>query len=271
MTGQTSSPFLTDASEIPLAESPLVSVVAQLRFPLVAALHDIAGVVDFQDRIKGVYPVMRRENQSEVAFSADGAIVPGTSVPLWRFNGEEPGWIATLAPSWIALETTKYVNRDDFMTRWKFLLEVLATTNWAPRVFDRLGVRYVDQLVGDQEMSNLRRHINPSVFGAVEIEDVLNDGAKLVGTVTQAHFELPGAVMMSRWGKIPAGVAALPGIPPVDGVSWFLDVDVFLEGDEVTFDPASVVATSRSFAQHAYNFFRWVITDDLIISRGGAV
>ena len=271
MNQETFNPFGRPVEEVQLVDAPLVSVIAQVRFPVIAALHEIAGIASFQEAVKGTYPVMRPENQTSAVLGSDGNLIAGESVPLWRFRGKDDGWMATVAPSWIALETSTYTSRSDFLHRWTELLELFDSVGLAPAVFDRLGVRYVDQLSGVEDMANLHRFVNGAVLGAINIESDLGVGAELIGTVTQAHLGIRDAVMLARWGKVPPNAVAMPGVPPVDAASWFLDVDVFTEGIDRPFTIESVAAQSGELAQHAYSFFRWAVTEELLRSRGGSV
>lgn len=272
MTRPRKSPFSAKGiDEVQLTDAPLVSVVAQLRFPVIASLDGMAGVAPFQTALQDQYPVMRQEAQTVATLAPDGNIIQSNATPVWRFTGGADGWTVTLSPSWVAIETTSYANRADFLRRWTEVLNAVAAHPNAPHVFDRLGVRYVDRLVGDEATTALPQYVNPAVLGPIEVENALPDSAQLVATVSQAQFNLDGPVMLTRWGRLPADASVLPGVPTVSQVSWFLDIDVFSEGEPRPFDSGTVTDLSAQFATLAYDFFRWAVTDELLRSRGGAI
>ena len=100
---------LTDPTptEVPLKNAPLVRVVAQVRFPLITAIGDQQFIAPFQEALRKIYPVLRPERIQGVIFGPEGAI-PTQEEQVWRFFDVEDHWRISLAPDFVAVETTKY-------------------------------------------------------------------------------------------------------------------------------------------------------------------
>ena len=59
--------------EVPLVNAPLVRVIAQLRFPLVAAIEQRDFIAPFQEAIRSSYPVRNRSRPSFLTSTAIGS------------------------------------------------------------------------------------------------------------------------------------------------------------------------------------------------------
>ncbi|MGD8207441.1 MAG: TIGR04255 family protein, partial [Thiohalocapsa sp.] len=53
-------------AEVPLSDAPLVRVIAQVRFPLVASVEKGDFIAPFQEAIRAEYPVLRPEQNRSV-------------------------------------------------------------------------------------------------------------------------------------------------------------------------------------------------------------
>ena len=91
--------------EIPLPGAPLVRVIAQVRFPLVASVESQEFIAPFQEAIRKEYPVLRQERAQSIFVGPKGA-TPLAESKVWRFSDSTRGWRATLAPDFVALEST---------------------------------------------------------------------------------------------------------------------------------------------------------------------
>lgn len=271
MTGllQPATPFGEPLDEILLAEPPLVSVVAQLRFPPIASIASDTFVGPFQEAIRADYPVLRQEHEVRFAFTQAGATSEQAGV-VWRFTDVDGRWAASLASSFLALETSSYVDRDDFVVRWRALLDALAATI-APATFDRFGLRYVDRVLLDDVGGSdaLATLVRPEVSGVATCE--FGVGGELVHSITDAEFKVGGDVLHGRWGVLPPNAQLLPlRDDPVDQPTWLLDLDMYTE-QATAFEPDSVAGLTSEFADRIYRFFRWAVEPDLLRHYGGAV
>ena len=197
--------------EVPLSDPPLERVIAQVRFPLIASLEKREFIASFQEAIRTSYPVLRPEEGRSVVLGSQG-MVDTRSNTLWRFNEAKGAWRVTLAPDFLALETTEYTSRDDFMKRLTLVLEALKE-HVDPQVLDRLGVRYIDRVSGEN-MSALPRLVRPEVAGI--LGSPLSERAR--HAVSENVFILPGNAgqITARWGLLAPQSTTDPGALDAD-------------------------------------------------------
>lgn len=253
--------------EVALLDPPLIRVLAQVRFPLIASIESQDFIGAFQEAIRRDYPVLRPERSQSVVLGPAGVQEARTSV-LWRFNDPRSGWRVTLAPDFVALETSRYSSRDDFMERFESALGALVASV-EPAEVDRLGVRYLDRLVGE-DLRDLHNLVRREVGGilATELRDRTHQA------FTECLFEIPdeAGMLRARWGMLPSGATIDPSaVEPIDERSWLLDIDAYRasEGDGPSFDIEAIVADARAFAARIYSVFRWVVTDEFLRRFGG--
>ena len=80
-------PFGPSVEEVPLPASPLVNVIAQVRFPAVMRIEaDKAFVATFQEAIRHDYPILSAERQLRAMIGPTG-VQPLDAGTLWRFPG----------------------------------------------------------------------------------------------------------------------------------------------------------------------------------------
>lgn len=261
----TDSPFAGDpVSEVHLDSSPLVKVIAQVRFPVIAKIDTLGGVQKFQESLRVHYPVMRAENR--LAFSiAPGVQFGGSPATLWRLSNASTTWSVTLAHDFVALETTDYHSRDDFLDKWHFVLSSLESLDPAPAVKDRIGIRYINRLMGPNLTKELGRWIKPNAGGLTQQTNPL--GIELVANVTQSHYRINNLQLKASWGKLPPNAVIVPGVDAVDEESWVLDIDVFSE-EKSSFSVDESLSDSRRAAEYAYTFFRGIVTDNFLSEHG---
>ena len=167
----------------------------------------------------------------------------------WEASGP---WRVTLAPDFLALDTTRYSSRDDFMRRLEVVLQSLKD-HVDPKVVDRLGVRYIDQVAG-QNLTDLPQLVRPEVAGI--LGSPLAEHAR--HAISENVFVLPedeGQVTV-RWGLLPAQSTVDPGgLDPIDEPSWILDTDAFqsFPAGSRELSVNSVVEQARGFAERIYS------------------
>jgi uncharacterized protein (TIGR04255 family) len=251
----------------PLKDTPLVRVIAQVRFPEVLAIEQRDFVAPFQEALRATYPVLREEQTQGVLLSAAGIAAAKPQV-VWRFGDVDGHWRVSLAPEFLALETTKYMSRTDFFRRLRVVLEAL-DKYVEPKLNDRLGIRYIDRITGTavDEIESLVRAEVRGIVGTVAATHVAH-------SITESLFELPGerdARVLARWGKLPPGATVDPAaIEPAQEKSWILDLDVF-SAVSLPFAVDRVLADARRYAERIYTIFRWAVTDDFLRRYGGVL
>lgn len=251
-------------AEVPLPNAPLVRVIAQVRFPLVTAVGNRDFLAPFQEAIRSEYPILRSEQSRSVVFGQEGAMDTRSST-LWRFHDKNSEWRVTLTPEFLALETSHYSSRADFLDRLRRVLGALES-HVNPQLIDRLGVRYIDRIAG-AALENLPALLRPEVCGIQSTPLALH----ALHSLSEVLLEIPeeDARLMARWGLVPAGATVDPGgVEPVHEPSWLLDLDGFLAKPQ-ELDVDSIVQQAERFAERIYSVFRWVVTDEFLKHYGG--
>ena len=251
--------------EVPLENAPLVRVIAQVRYPLIASVENRSFIGSFQEGIRHDYPTLRPEESRNVVFGPKGAI-SAQSNTSWRFSDATGAWRVTLAPDFLALETNRYSSRDDFLDRFRQVLTAL-NSHINPRMIDRLGIRYIDRIVGEN-LGILPELVRPEVAGVM----ATSPAADAQHMIAENLFDLPdetGSQLMARWGRLPARSTVDPAaVDPVDEPSWVLDVDAFRQKTDAL-DAETIVSRTRTLAERIYSFFRWAVTDEFLRRYGG--
>jgi uncharacterized protein (TIGR04255 family) len=249
---------------VPLDQAPLVRVIAQVRFPLVVSVEKQEFIAPFQEAIRARYPVLRPEKSQGIVVGKAGGVVETRSSVVWRFE-DTKGWRLSLAPDFAAIETVRYGSRDDFLERVEHLFEALRD-QVDLTVMDRLGIRYIDRVVGEN-LRDLANLVRPEVAGVMGSE--LAENAQL--SVAESLFALSdeGAQLKARWGLLPPHATIDPGaVDAVGERSWLLDLDAFV-AETRDFDVMSASAAARGFCERIYSFFRWAVTDEFLRRYGG--
>jgi uncharacterized protein (TIGR04255 family) len=250
--------------EIPLSNSPLVRVISQVRFPIIVSIEKREFIGPFQEAIRDTYPVLRVEQTRGIIMGPE-AIEPTQSNITWRFSDMEGKWRASLAPGFVALETTSYTSRSDFLERFRILLEAV-NTHIGPKLADRLGIRYIDRVTGDQ-VQEIARLVRKEILGILATPA----GDCVQHALSESIFKVPNskAQMLARWGQLPPDVTPDPGaIEPVSGKTWILDIDMFCV-EPRPFDTVKLIDETHNYAERVYAFFRWAVTEDFLRLYGG--
>jgi len=259
---------LTEPSppRVPLTNAPLVRVIAQVRFPEVASIENQEFIAPFKEAIQHEYPVLRVEQGGSVVLGPEG-VVNARPNSAWRFQEVDGAWNVVLAPGFLAVETKKYTNRDDFLRRLDMVLLALGE-HVAPPVVDRVGVRYIDRVSGPN-LDDIESLIRPQVAGVLGT----NLASLVEHAITEHVFRLPDEIgrITARWGLLPPQATVDPAaIDALDERSWLLDLDAF-RADTQRFDAEGAGRQARRLSEHIYGFFRWVVTDEFLRRYGGKV
>lgn len=266
MPGTVADPFsIEPLATIPLPRPPLVSVLSQVRFvPVFGIAGDRLG--PFQRALAARYPSAQEDVELAIAVGTDPD-KPPSAVPkqLWRFSDLEGAWRVTLTADFVTLETRAYAGHADFFARLREILDAVQEFI-APPLVTRVGSRYVQRLSEPEDLDRLDEFIRSEVLGVC----VITDGAAEARlNLTTAQYGLAGgALMLGRWGLVPAGFLMDLGIEPLDRPSWILDLDTFDERQE-PFDAEQIVARALEYSRRQYRFFRWAV-EPAFLRRFGA-
>lgn len=257
-------------TEVPLANAPLIRVVAQIRFPQILAIRNPDRVAGFQESIRSAYPILKEERVHHIILGPGGS--PSVQEgKIWRFKDQDgaDGWRVSLGVDYVALETTTYTSRKDFLAR---LNEVLTGVEnvFKPAEAQRLGLRYIDRIT-DSGLEKIGELIRPKVLGICDAglngEDKLSKAAQHV--ITEAQFLAEEGHIQSRWGMLPPNITFDPEvIEAIDRQSFLLDFDMFSTSRH-PFVAKQLTDTATSFAMRLYAIFREMVTDKFLTFYGG--
>lgn len=248
--------------EVPLPRAPLVRVLTQIKFPTILSIGTSdSEVAAFQEKIRGIYPILEREQSVMIVGSPNAPEV--RSGIVWKFRDLKNQWQVALAADFITLEAIQYSSRADFCARLENVLAAVQAT-YAPSAALRVGVRYVD-CIKPPHIDRIEELIQSAVLGIHRTE--LGKTAAI--NITECQFKAEEGQIQGRWGLLPPGATHDPGIPlPPEGQSWVLDLDMF-STEQMAFDAAELSNVARSFAGRLYAVFRWMVKDEFLRVFGG--
>ncbi len=260
------TPFSDQAlEEVHLPQAPLVKVISQVRFPMLMAITQESSVADFQRLLRTEYPILRQEHEAGIVLSSEGVKPLKEGGTLWRLTSRDGAWQVTLAPTFLALDTTAYDSRNDFLERLRRALSALQEVV-RPVLYDRLGLRYVDRLAAPADLTELGRLVRRELLGVLSTS--LPSEVRVNHSLSDSLFVLADARLQARWGLLPPNTSLDPSIEPAREASWVLDLDVF-DMETRDFETEVIVERARAFAGIHYRFFRWAVTEELLRQSGG--
>jgi uncharacterized protein (TIGR04255 family) len=249
-------PFLAPLPpEVSFKDSPLARVVAQLRF---SEMKDIEGydfIAPFKKAIQSAYPEYQQIQTQEIPKNRK-IFTPFNPQLAWRFTDEEDQWHVSLTPTFFALDTTSYLNRENFLERLNVLVQAFYD-HIKPAQLDRLGIRYVYRIFGEI-VHDIKKLVRPEVYGIA--------GSVIYKHATHALFEsileLQDSSVFVRWGLVPPHATVDPAIlEPITENSWILDFDMSTV-ESIPFDVDDAITKTKSFAERTYALFHWAVTKD---------
>ena len=265
-----STPFGEPIEEIHLPFAPLIAVVAQVRFPPIVSISREDFIGTFQERIRTDYPVLRTDQEVNIVVTPEGITSGGEPTTVWRFldHPTEPKWKVSLAPSFLALDTSQYGTRSDFINRFRtVLVAMLETLN--PASSDRIGVRYINRIPLNHLDETLTELVRPEVLGVINAE--FGEGADLLYSISDTQYQIGNAILRGRWGHVPPGAQMDPFHgQAIDHPAWLLDLDMY-DATANPFDTSNLVSIVEEFSEHIYRFFRWTVSPALLRHYGGKV
>jgi uncharacterized protein (TIGR04255 family) len=229
---------------------------------LVVSINQADFIAPFQEEIRSKYPILRREEARGLVIGPGGVAAQPPQV-AWRFTDADGAWRVSLTPEFLALETTAYSSRSNFLGRLRDVVGALAL-HVDPKQLDRLGVRYVDRVTG-QNLTDIASLVRSEVRGVA--------GTKVSSHVqqvlTEAVFAVDDARLLARWGHIPPNATVDPAaVEPIAEPSWILDLDMFGAAPR-PFGVDGILAEARAYSERIYAFFRWAVEDDFLRRFGG--
>lgn len=245
-------------AEVPLLRSPLVCVLAQVRFSSVLRIDTKEGAATFQDRVRADYPLFEAvaSQQLHVEMAPMGPVMRTVPSTVLRFSDASRAAQLTLATDTVTLEVSSYEGRDRFLARWANLLTRVEEV-FAPGLALRLGLRYANRVHDPVALARLPEFIRPNLIGVAQ-PDLRNF---VTQALSEASIQIEEGRLMLRWGVLPPNATIDPTIlPPVSSNSWIIDIDAFLE-EQRPFSGRELNPLFRRLSERAYAVFRYAITD----------
>lgn len=196
-------------------------VVVQVRFHPILKLP--ARIGDFQERVRGRFPVFVDEALQSIALLPDGSNAHLRTDQLFRFARVEAPRHIQLTTSSLTLEVGDYNRREDLAADFLLGLEALRDGVGAPSMV-RLGLRFVNALARERISAELGREVTWKELVADEFLRVpaLFD-AELPRSYHEMTAALPPGSLTFRYGLLP--------VPQQTTQVYFrFDMDRYVEG-----------------------------------------
>jgi uncharacterized protein (TIGR04255 family) len=240
-----------------------------VRFAPILAIRSPDAVSVFQEAIRGTYPILSEDRIHQIILASAGTPDIREGI-IWRFtDGDQKQWRASLSVDFVALETSAYISRKDFLQRLGALLAALEKS-FKPAEVQRLGLRYIDRLT-DDAVNRIAELIRPKVLGILQTnkERPLDLGESVLHLITEAQLVAAEGRIQARWGKLPENATYDPdALEPVNKASWVLDLDMFTPGPQ-KLASEELLTTATKFAERIYSVFREMVTDEFLKFYGG--
>ena len=237
--------------------NPLEQVICQLRFPPILRI-DSGNVADFQDAIRGEYPLYSEEEDiPEFPFPGLAKLTkmgqqgPGPS-PVKKFSSADEKWTIALARDFIALTTERYERWEDFYKRLRHAVNALEQV-YNPAFYTRVGLRYKD------EIHRSRLNLGDVPWSELLVPDILAElGSELADAVREVeHVALIDLGEASSTVRIRHGL--MKEVSRGEEV-YGIDADFFTNQRS----ERNVIDTRLGyFNTQAGRFFRWCLTEKL--------
>lgn len=213
------------------------TAVCELRFPTLLELETKPPTA-FQAKVRKSYPFFEKQVVEQVGAEAM------TREQHYLFRSKDKNWTVVVKSSSLALETSKYIDFQDFLDRFTEVMNY-ARAMIDSDFFTRVGLRYMNAIPmqgGNPEgwiRPELIRPIAGGVLGATKVSRALVQGFLENGEYSMRHGFVTGEA-----GK---------GEPP----SYTLDFDYFKEGVEF----GEVIPLLKQFNETNFSLFIWCLDD----------
>lgn len=268
-TDQHQAPLFGDVPKsVRLDNAPLARVSWCVKFARISKIEVERYIAEFQEAIREKYPRFERG----VAMGVDVAVAGGTVEPrpvssvLWRLSDATNSFRVILGADSVILDTNKYVSRDDFLSRFEFVLNNLGATI-RPSLVEEVSVKYLDRLTNADDLEALPSLINERLLNVLHpplVDNIELSMSEITGRTEEGRIN-------ARFGLLPPNFSHEPSvIEPIDRANWLLDVTATSKGcDGKDFDAIALTQELSKAAARAYAFFRWSVTKEFL-NRFGA-
>jgi uncharacterized protein (TIGR04255 family) len=147
-----------------LRDAPLARAIAVVRYPLVAAFADIAGLREAQEVLSEAFPDLRESpaTQFEVTFGPNQIAQQQSSFKQWVFTGNDDEYEILITPGLmqISVPGANYEDRQQFSEIFELALTALSRSRVAS--ISGFTMRYVNAVLAEGDWE---QHWNPQLLG----------------------------------------------------------------------------------------------------------
>jgi uncharacterized protein (TIGR04255 family) len=249
-----------------LQNHQLAQVLCQIRFSTVLRINQDDAVIAFQEAIRQTYPRYAKQQAMAMLITPQGVQQQPAPAAQHRFDDSDGIFTAILTPDFVALETSRYADIDDFVSRVVALAETVEE-HYAPAEIQRVGLRFINELrlTSADPKAEMREAVTPALLGASGADE-------LVGAVTGAQqiLELSGddSRMLVRHGlHLQGGTTVDPlgqpqqSNPRLAPPFYLMDIDAFAERS-VRYSIDGIETTVREFNDDIRSFFAWGVREE---------
>jgi uncharacterized protein (TIGR04255 family) len=230
-----------------LLESPLKTVICQVRFPAQIGFSE-SHVRPVQRRLARDYPRAEVAHLSEVRVDAVG-VTPLSNEQVFHLRDPVASWTVTITRAFLSLETTAYVDFPDFIRRWYAVMSVVAEELDLDRQ-ERIGLRYINEISVESEPTPevLRSILRSEVVGIVGAHPATE---RLITSMNELRFAEDRGACAVRHGlrRESEKTVYVVDLDLYDDVPGELDVD----------GQAKLLG---SFNHRAFQLFQWLVSSE---------
>lgn len=251
---------LPDYQRVIYKNTPLIEVVAQLRFPTILKINN-QEPYEFQEKMRFEYPIFQQTNSLNLPPEIASLVPQLGSLPpqytTYNFLSENSKWQLSLNRDSLTLATLEYNKYEEFQEKFAKAVNIFENV-YNPSFYIRLGLRYRNLILrsklkmnADKPWSSL---ISPQIASELHSSELSGSIRTLVKNL---EIELEAGKVNFNHGLI---ISQDPSKGNIQEPGYLLDADFFGEGKINKEDIWNVFA---NFNQTAGKLFQWSITPEL--------
>jgi uncharacterized protein (TIGR04255 family) len=258
---------ISPAPPFRLEDHRLAQVLCQIRFSPVLRIGEDDAVIPFQEAVRADYPRYVKQQGMNILITPAGVQQQTAMVGQHRFEDADGVFSAILTPEFVALQTSRYVDIDDFAGRVAVLARAVQE-HYNPAEITRVGLRFINELrlVSPDPRVEMREAIIPALLGAAGSEELLPAVAR-VEQILELHGD-DRARMVVRHGFQPNGGTTVEGTSVGEGAGpelaqpyYLLDIDAYCAEQALRYNVDGVEAVLREFNDDMRSFFAWAVKE----------
>lgn len=244
-----------------LNDAPLIRVLCQVRWPRLAKFDLDSVSRALAESVGDLYPLVDKKHEIEIVMTGEG-LQQNPSGEIHLLRSADATWTVSIGDTFLALETSTYAGHEDFLDRLGSLLDALSSNATIP-AWQRLGYRYTNRIVGEDDLASLPNWFSQGALGfdATEVS-----GLRRAQSVSESIFldDVVGGRLLLRSAHLPANASVDPSLPPVGEASWVLDIDAFDERTVQGFDTRQILAVATQLSKRGHEVFWGLVTQEFM-------